>query len=78
MIWDNVEITVVGIRENQVKLGITAPREIPVHRREVFDRIRESDGALGGPAEAAEGTPEHDTGAPLQPSDPPSEPGNSR
>jgi carbon storage regulator len=41
MIWDNVEVTVVAIRDNQVKLGITAPKEIPVHRREVFDRIKQ-------------------------------------
>jgi len=40
MIGDNVEITIVDVRGDKVRLGITAPREIPVHRREVFDAIK--------------------------------------
>jgi carbon storage regulator len=40
MIGDNVEITIVDIRGNKVRLGITAPKEIPVHRREVYDAIQ--------------------------------------
>lgn len=40
MIGDNVEIIIVDIRGDKVRLGITAPKEIPVHRREVFDAIR--------------------------------------
>ena len=39
MIGDNVEITIVDVRGDKVRLGITAPKEIPVHRREVFDAI---------------------------------------
>jgi carbon storage regulator len=40
MIGDNVEITIVDIRGNKVRLGITAAKEIPVHRREVYDAIQ--------------------------------------
>ena len=41
MIGDKVEITVVDIRGDKVRLGITAPTEIPVHRKEVYDAIKQ-------------------------------------
>jgi carbon storage regulator len=40
MIGDNIEITIVDIRGDKVRLGITAPTEIPVHRKEVYDAIQ--------------------------------------
>jgi len=40
MIGDDVEITIVDVRGDKVRLGITAPREIPVHRREIYDTIQ--------------------------------------
>ncbi|MHC4624363.1 MAG: carbon storage regulator CsrA [Planctomycetota bacterium] len=40
MIGDNVEITIVDVRGDKVRLGITAPKEISVHRREVYDAIQ--------------------------------------
>jgi len=40
MIGDNVEITIVDVRGDKVRLGITAPKDIPVHRREVYDAIQ--------------------------------------
>lgn len=40
MIGDEVEITIVDIRGDKVRLGITAPREIQVHRKEVYEAIR--------------------------------------
>ena len=40
MIGDNIEIKVVGIRGGKVKLGIIAPRNVSVHRREVYDRVQ--------------------------------------
>lgn len=40
MIGDDVEITVVDIRGDKVRLGITAPAHIPVHRKEVYEAIR--------------------------------------
>jgi carbon storage regulator len=48
MIGDEVEITVVDIRGDKVRLGITAPRHIQVHRKEVYDAIkRENQQAAG-------------------------------
>ena len=48
MIGDEVEITVVDIRGDKVRLGITAPRSIQVHRKEVYDAIkRENQQAAG-------------------------------
>ena len=40
VIADNIVITVVEIRGDKVRLGIEAPKEVPVHRREVYDRIQ--------------------------------------
>ncbi len=40
MIGDNVEITIVDVRGDKVRLGITAPKDVAVHRREVFDAIQ--------------------------------------
>lgn len=40
MIGDNVEVTVVDIRGDKVRLGINAPRTVSVHRKEVYDQIR--------------------------------------
>jgi len=39
IINDNIVITILGIRGGQVKIGITAPKDIPVHRQEVYERI---------------------------------------
>jgi carbon storage regulator len=40
MIGEDIEVTIVDVRGHKVRLGITAPREIPVHRREVYEAIR--------------------------------------
>lgn len=40
IIGDNVVVTVVDVRGDKVKLGIEAPHDIPVHRREVYEAIR--------------------------------------
>ena len=40
MIGDDIEITVVDIRGDKVRLGITAPSSIPVHRKEVYEAIK--------------------------------------
>ena len=42
MIGDEIEIVVVDIRGEQVQIGIKAPRNVPVHRLEVYDTIREA------------------------------------
>lgn len=40
MIGDDIEVTVVDIRGDKVRLGINAPRQVTVHRKEVYDDIR--------------------------------------
>ncbi len=40
VIRDNIVITVVEIRGDKVRLGIEAPKEVPVHRREVYEAIK--------------------------------------
>lgn len=40
MIGDEVSITVLGIKGNQVRLGINAPRSVAVHREEIYRRIK--------------------------------------
>lgn len=48
MIGDDIEVTVVDIRGDKVRLGITAPKKVPVHRKEVHEAIkREREGAEG-------------------------------
>lgn len=41
LIGDEVEVTVLKIEKGQVRLGVTAPRRIPVYRREIYDAIQE-------------------------------------
>ena len=40
MIGDSVEVKVLGLRAGQIKLGIDAPKDLQVHREEIYERIR--------------------------------------
>ena len=39
MVGDDVSVTVLGIKGGQIRIGINAPRDIPVHRQEVYEKI---------------------------------------
>lgn len=54
VINDDITIVVVEIRGDKVRLGVEAPKEVPVHRREVFDAIRRNESAAGGKAKEKE------------------------
>jgi carbon storage regulator len=57
MIGDEVTVTVLGVKGNQVRIGVNAPKTVAVHREEIFDRIkREQEGGTdesGGPTREA-------------------------
>jgi len=44
MIGDNIEITIIDVCGDKVRLGITAPREVSVHRKEVYEAIQKEKG----------------------------------
>ena len=49
MIGNEVTLTVLGVKGNQVRIGINAPKSVPVHREEIYERIkRELQGDVNG------------------------------
>ena len=54
VINNEITVVVVEIRGDKVRLGVEAPKEVPVHRREVYDAIKrsETDAALGAQSDA--------------------------
>ena len=58
MIGDDVTVTVLGVKGNQVRVGINAPKNVAVHREEIFERIKREvqDGNGAAPAPATRAT----------------------
>ena len=59
VIGDNITVTVLGVKGNQVRIGVDAPLDLAVHRKEVYDRIRSEEHVNGIHANTANGIEAH-------------------
>ena len=53
-IGDDIRLTILGVRDSQVRIGINAPKEVPVHREEIYYRIKHEQEMKNSGSEAAE------------------------
>jgi carbon storage regulator len=60
MIGDDVTITVLGVKGNQVRVGINAPKHVAVHREEIYERIKreQQGGSADGSSDDSDSAPE--------------------
>ena len=54
MIGDEVTVTVLGVKGNQVRLGVNAPKNVAVHREEIYDKINQQNSAHDNNSEMPE------------------------
>jgi carbon storage regulator len=50
MIGNDVTVTVLGVKGNQVRIGVNAPKDVAVHREEIYERIKREEDPEGRPA----------------------------
>jgi carbon storage regulator len=48
MVGDEVSVTVLGVKGNQVRLGVNAPKDVAVHREEIYERIKSEQDPIEG------------------------------
>jgi carbon storage regulator len=60
MIGDEVTVTILGVKGQQVRIGINAPKDVAVHREEIFERIKEEEGNKSGPPAGKEPPPQEE------------------
>jgi carbon storage regulator len=60
MIGNDVTVTVLGVKGNQVRVGVNAPRDVAVHREEIFERIKREEQDGVAPRVPSNGNGHHD------------------
>ena len=48
VVGDEVTVTVLGVKGNQVRIGVKAPRDVSVHREEIYERIKQEQNQKNG------------------------------